>query len=128
MDEARQYIDQWCATTERVVGAALVKNKVKISHPSEKNIKFNIIEKADGIVTIQIITRDALRFIDMPAGRGHKLDRQAYNKHTDKYKVRKKKNVFSRPIYGRLEALKSVLTVTTIERIMEEVEDIFDED
>ena len=121
--EIEEYLKFWAERTERIVGAKLKKYKVIISEPDQKNIVIDIFRKALSTIGITISMRDALRFVDMGAGRGYNKGRATSQRQYRKYisKPRIRKAVFNRPIYSAIANLSDVLTLSITNIVQKEI-------
>jgi len=125
-EEVYDYVKAWAESLERIVGAALIKRGVIISDRTKRNITVTVLRKTLSNVGIEISTRDALRFIDMGAGRGwHKGKRTsqyAYRKRLNEganAKPRVKKIVFNKPIYKQIARLGDVVATAITEKAID---------
>ena len=122
-DEIHNYIVNWAQTTEKIVGAALKKQGVVISEPSEKNIVIDVFKRSLSNIGIKISTRDALHFVDMGAGSGYRkgvrITQREYRKMIAKPRV--KKPVFNRPIFKSIAYLQEVVAASVIQSAMSEL-------
>lgn len=120
--EIMAYVANWAASTEKIVGYAIKKSGIKVSEASQRNITIDVIQGAFDTIGIKIIARDALRFVDMGAGRGwHKGKKVSVNTSSRKKKTenpRIKKSIWNRPLYKRIARLQEVVTVQTIEKVI----------
>lgn len=136
--ELLEYVETWARATERIVGAAIKKNKIRLSDPQRENIRIDILQKAADLLGVQVIFRDALRYRDMGAGSGyHKGKRtaktppvakraktlEAYTERrfrgpSQPAKIRKPAPIVNRPLYGRLSALSEAVSYSVAERIL----------
>lgn len=125
-DEIYEYLTDWAERTERIVGAALKKQKVVLSNPSEKNIVIAVFKKSLTNIGITISTRDALRFVDMGAGRGwrkgKRITQREYRKKLDEVaKPRVRKAVFNKPIFRQIARLKDVVASSITESMLKDL-------
>ena len=108
------FINDWIQSTERIIGAGLKRNRVKISNTSQKNIRIRLVQSLSNTLTLEFHFRDALRFVDMGAGRGYhkgsKIGRTASNG-----KERRKKRIMNKPLYSRLARLQEGVAFSLIE-------------
>ncbi|MEA5458707.1 hypothetical protein VB796_06650 [Arcicella sp. LKC2W] len=115
-----EFLNDWITSTERIVGAALKRNRVKFSDNTTPNIRIRIIEQLQGNVSLEFYFRDALRFVDMGAGKGYhkgkKLGRTTINTI-----FRKKKKVLNKPLYSRLARLQEGILISLIEEFTTEL-------
>lgn len=121
-DLALEIIYDWAYTVERIIGAGLRKKKVKISEPTQRNIRIQIIESLNGIVELQMYYRDALRFVDMGAGNGYhkgrKINQSKTPEQTTKQKGRRKKAILNKPLYTQLARLQGQLIINIQESLI----------
>ena len=107
------FIQDWITSTERIIGAGLKRNRVKISDTSQKNIRIKLIQSLDNL-SIEFHFRDALRFVDMGAGRGYhkgvKVGRSEIGS-----KPRRKKRIMNKPLYSRIARLQEGVAFSLIE-------------
>lgn len=115
--EILEYLKDWAESTEKIIGKAIDKAGVKISEPDQKNILIDVIQNGLDSIHVNISARDALRFLDMGAGRGwrkgKKINPTSSRKKTENPRI--KKAVWNRPLYKRIARLQEVVTVKTIE-------------
>ena len=94
------------------------RQKVKISEPDQKNILISVLESGLNNIRITISARDALRFVDMGAGRGWHKGVPLNPISTGKGRV--KKPVWNKPLYKRIARLQEVVTATLIEKAIQD--------
>lgn len=108
---AEDFLYEWVESTERIVGSVIVKKGVKISEPDRENISIALQAMGQGIYELTFAARQSLRFVDMGAGPGYT---KGVRSPTDSTRLpinsgRKPKKILTKPFFGRLNALQSVL-------------------
>lgn len=107
------FIQDWIYSTERIIGAALKRNRVKFSDATQKNIQIRLVQSLEKI-SLEFHFRDALRFVDMGAGRGYhkgiKMGRTDVGT-----KLRRKKKIMNKPLYARIARLQEGVAISLIE-------------
>lgn len=111
------FIKDWTLSTERIIGAKLRRQGVKLTDRTQKNIRFKIAETLNDNLELTIHFRDSLKFTDMGAGNGYhkgiKIGRQSIL-----FKGRKPKKIINKPLYGRLAVLQTGLINSVISEII----------
>lgn len=107
------FILDWIVSTERIIGAGLKRNRVKFSDNTQKNIRIKLIESLENI-SLEFHFRDALRFVDMGAGRGYHKGLKI-GRTTITTKARLKKKIMNKPLYGRIARLQEGIAISLIE-------------
>jgi len=116
--EIMAYVVDWAASTERIVGHAIKKAGIEISEAGQRNITIDVIQEAFDTIGIRILARDALRFVDMGAGRGWRKGTKIINPRTRMSydpNPRIKKSIWNKPLYKRISRLQEVVSIKTIE-------------
>jgi hypothetical protein len=121
-NDPQKYLEQWVESTANIIGAVMVKKKVQFSETDRENISISLSKKASHIYEITIRSRESLRFVDMGAGNGfHKgvptstrKPQKAVRKNSAHVSLlgnstRKPKKILTKPLFGRLNDLQSVL-------------------
>ena len=115
------FIRDWIQSTERIVGAALKRNRVKFSDNTKANIRIRIVDNLKNNLSLEFYFRDALRFVDMGAGKGYhkgtKIGRTTINTV-----LRKKKKILNKPLYSRLARLQEGVIFSIIEEFTAELQ------
>lgn len=125
----------WASATESVVERVIRRRKLKVSRPDKKNIDIIVYRRGDDVVN-DFVFRNALRYVDMGAGRGYMKGKRITDASTAKrsyYKVgktfkkyktklsargRRAKKIITRPIYARIHELQEVMGVTMGDEIL----------
>lgn len=126
--EVMSYVTEWAESTEKIVGNAIKKANLTLSEPAARNILIQVIQQGLDSVGIKIYARDALRFVDMGAGRGWHKGKKVNNNLSDRRAQasnRVKKSVWNKPIYSRIQRLQEVVTATVVENAIETLKDSF---
>ncbi|PWK27164.1 hypothetical protein LV89_01979 [Arcicella aurantiaca] len=116
--EILAYLREWATSTEKIIGKAIDRQGVKISEPDEKNILIEVLQSGLNTLRITISARDALRFVDMGAGRGWRKGVPMNSISTGKARV--KKPVWNKPLFKRIARLQEVVTSTLIEQAIQD--------
>jgi hypothetical protein len=122
------YVTEWAESTEKIVGSAIKKANLTLSEPAARNISIQVIQQGLDSVGIKIYARDALRFVDMGAGRGWHKGKRVANTTTARSTPpsnRVKKIVWNKPIYARIQRLHEVVTASVVENAIETLKDSF---
>lgn len=115
------FIRDWIQSTERIVGAALKRNRVKFSDNTKANIRIRIVDNLKNNLSLEFYFRDALRFVDMGAGKGyHKGTKMGRTTITTI--LRKKKKILNKPLYSRLARLQEGVIFSIIEEFTAELQ------
>jgi hypothetical protein len=109
-----EFLQDWIQSTERIVGAALKRNRVKFSDNTQANIRIRIVQNLKDSVSLEFYFRDALRFVDMGAGRGYHKGTKI-GRTTPSTILRRKKKILNKPLYSRLAGLQEGVAITIIE-------------
>lgn len=121
--DAKKYLDDWVESTAKIIGAVMVKKKVKFSDTDMANIIISLNQRSAHIYEIIISTRESLRFVDQGAGNGYhkgvptstRKPKKSIRKSSAHINLsgmtntRKPKKILTKPLYGRLNDLQSVL-------------------
>lgn len=114
-----EFLEEWLESTEKIVGAAMKKNKVFFSDNARINIRIRLIQNLVGYSEFHFIYRDSLRFTEMGAGQGYnkgqRINQAEYRKAIDK--GRKRKKILMKPIFGRIANLQSLVAAKLIQDI-----------
>lgn len=121
--EILDYLNTWIQSTERIIGAALKRNRVKFTDNTQKNIRIRLVDELKGNVSLEFFFRDALRFVDMGAGNGYHKGTKL-GRTTLKTILRKKKKVMNKPLYTQLAKLSEGITNVIIEEFTTSLENI----
>lgn len=114
--DPQQYLLDWIASTEAIVGSIMVKKKVKFSETDEANIHISLTKKAASIYEMTVRSRVNLRFVDMGAGRGYtKGVAHPRSSRMPSLSSRKPKKILTKPLFQRLAVLQSVIKTKTLE-------------
>jgi hypothetical protein len=116
--EILEYLREWAQSTERIIGKAIDRQGVKISEPDQKNILIEVLQSGLNNLRITISARDAIRFVDMGAGRGWHKGVRVSAINTGKSRV--KKPVWNKPLFKRIARLQEVVTSTLIEQAIQD--------
>lgn len=122
-DDPQKYLEQWVESTANIIGAVMVKKKVQFSETDRENITISLTKKAAHIFEITIRSRESLRFVDMGAGNGYhkgvptstRKPQKSIRKNSTHVNLlgsnstRKPKKILTKPLFGRLNDLQSVL-------------------
>lgn len=118
-DLTTEYVYEWAYGTEKVVGSLMKKYGVVFSDNSRVNIKIEVVEKSGGLIEVQIMYRDSLRFTEMGAGNGYRkgkrITSQEYRNQLEKGRIRKK--ILMKPIFSRIGRLQSVVAAKLMQDI-----------
>lgn len=108
---AEDFLYEWVESTEKIIGSVIIKKGVKISQPDQKNISISLQAMGKGIYELTFSARQTLRFVDMGAGPGYEkgVRSPTTSTRTPINSGRKPKKILTRPFFGRLNALQSVL-------------------
>lgn len=115
------FIQDWIQSTERIVGAALRRNRVKFSDNTKANIRIRIVDSLQNNLSLEFYFRDALRFVDMGAGRGYHKGTKI-GRTTISTILRKKKKILNKPLYARLASLQEGVIFSLIEEFTAELQ------
>lgn len=121
--DPRKYLEEWRLSTEKIIGATMKKKKVVFSQKDQENISVALLQISEHIYEITIRSRDSLRFVDMGAGNGYnkgvptstRKPRKSVRKNSPHINLlsststRKPKKIITKPLFGRLNDLQSVL-------------------
>jgi hypothetical protein len=108
---AEDFLYEWVESTENIIGSVIIKKGVKISEPDQENISIALEALGKGIYDITYSARQSLRFVDMGAGPGYSKGVRSPTTSTRLpiNSGRKPKKILTKPFFGRLNALQSVL-------------------
>ncbi len=104
------FLQDFALQTEKIIGAIIIKKGVKISDTTQKNIIVNVLKTVTGF-DIEFAYRVSLRFADMGVGKGYHKGTKITVASTEKFKVRRKKNIVNRPSFARAHLLEEALAV-----------------
>lgn len=108
---AEDFLYEWIESTEKIIGSVIIKKGVKISQPDQENISIAVQTLGKGIFELTFQARQSLRFVDMGAGPGYEkgVRSPSNSTRTPINSGRKPKKILTKPFFGRLNALQSVL-------------------
>lgn len=108
---AENFLYEWVESTEKIIGSVIIKKGVKVSEPDRENISIALQAMGKGIYELTFAARQSLRFVDMGAGPGYQkgVRNPTTSTRTPINSGRKPKKILTKPFFGRLSALQSVL-------------------
>lgn len=121
------FVRAWDSRTLDVLLGSLRKQQVGDTEELAKSVRTLIETLGDGNIRWQLFFQTVGRFVDMGSGRGVKMGRRtratpgvddyglAFRERRTKKKQRKPKKWYSRPVYGRLNALMGAVAATMAE-------------
>lgn len=121
--EIIDFLNTWITSTERIIGAGLKRNRVKFSDNTQKNIRIRIVDELKGNISLEFYFRDALRFVDMGAGRGYHKGEKLGRTTLDTI-LRRKKKIMNKPLYTRLAILTEGIANVIIEEFTTSLQNI----
>ena len=117
--EALNLVNRWADLTDQVLLTQLELKGVGITQDLRQSIKEKVFERAGDIIQYDLSFMSRGRFRDMGAGRERKIESIESNRGI--LKARKPAPWFSRPFYGRLNALQGAIGYQVMEQAINAV-------
>lgn len=111
-DALQEYIElaeDWAHRTENLLLSEIKRLNIGVTDELYNSLSSKVVQEASGMVNINLTFLLKGRYVDMGAGRGYakgKIETTRTNR--ERVTVRKPKKWYSKPFYGRLNALMGV--------------------
>lgn len=120
VQEARSLFDRWVSKTEDILLDQLSEKKIGITEDLRNSLRSEIVNVGDGFMVGRFYFLQRGRFVDMGAGRGSESNSRGEGLKVGR-KARRAKPWYSKPFYGRLNALQGAIGAQLSEQVISNI-------